>query len=164
MTLRFQPLSTCRKVLLVGLGLLALLSPIAFGLVQLPEATVAGQSNQGLSDKPLSVKVLTDATGVNITDWLARWNHETETAWRSTIPKDIGSRKPGAVVIRMKVSPIGHIVDGSIVLEERSGDAVLDGAAWKALATSKYPPMPSDFHGPYLELRATFRYKLVGPQ
>ena len=29
-----------------------------------------------------------------------------------------------------------------------------------ALTGSNYPPLPSDFHGPYLELRAYFLYNM----
>jgi hypothetical protein len=113
---------------------------------------------------PISVQVLTDSAGVNLDDWLIRWNHETKTIWASAIPKNISSRTPDPIVIRMKVSPKGNIVDGSMMFEKRSGDAILDGAAWKALIASKYPPLPSDFHAPCLELRVTFGIKLTRPQ
>jgi len=33
-------------------------------------------------------------------------------------------------------------------------------AAWGALTGSNYPPLPRDFHGPYLELRAYFLYNM----
>ena len=42
----------------------------------------------------------------------------------------------------------------------RSGDVGLDRAAWGALQGSNYPPLPKDFHGPYLELRALFMYNM----
>jgi hypothetical protein len=55
-------------------------------------------------------------------------------------------------------------MDGSLVLEGRSGDTALDRAAWGALTGSNYPPLPRDFHGPYLELRAFFLYNMRPPQ
>jgi hypothetical protein len=58
------------------------------------------------------------------------------------------------------VLPNGRLMDGSLVLEGRSGDTALDRAAWGALTGSNYPPLPSDFHGPYLELRAYFLYNM----
>jgi hypothetical protein len=51
-------------------------------------------------------------------------------------------------------------MDGSMVLEGSSGDTALDRAAWGALVGSNYPPLPHDFHGPYLELRALFMYNI----
>jgi hypothetical protein len=32
------------------------------------------------------------------------------------------------------------------------------------LTGSNYPPLPRDFHGPYLELRAWFLYNMKPPQ
>jgi hypothetical protein len=58
------------------------------------------------------------------------------------------------------VLPNGRLMDGSLVLEGRSGDVALDRAAWGALTGSNYPPLPRDFHGPYLELRAYFLYNM----
>jgi hypothetical protein len=51
-------------------------------------------------------------------------------------------------------------MDGSVILEVRSCDVALDRAAWGALTGSNYPPLPGDFHGPYLELRAYFLYNM----
>jgi hypothetical protein len=55
-------------------------------------------------------------------------------------------------------------MDGSLVLEGRSGDPALDRAAWGALTGSNYPPLPKEFHGPYLELRAIFLYNMEPPR
>ncbi|HUD56766.1 MAG TPA: TonB C-terminal domain-containing protein [Terracidiphilus sp.] len=60
------------------------------------------------------------------------------------------------VVIRFKILPNGNLMDGSMVFEQRSGQTRLDTAAWKAIASSDYPPLLKEFHGPYLELRAYF--------
>ena len=47
-----------------------------------------------------------------------------------------------------------------MVLEGRSGDTSLDRAAWGAITGSSYPPLPADFKGPFLELRAYFLYNM----
>ena len=62
--------------------------------------------------------------------------------------------------IRFKVRPDGRLMDGSMVLEGRSGDTSLDRAAWGAITGSSYPPLPADFKGPFLELRAYFLYNM----
>ncbi|HUX43342.1 MAG TPA: energy transducer TonB, partial [Terracidiphilus sp.] len=82
--------------------------------------------------------------------------------WDPLIPDEVNPPilKSGAVVIRFKVLPNGRLMDGSMVLEGRSGDTGLDRAAWGALTGSNYPPLPKDFHGPYLELRAVFLYNM----
>jgi outer membrane biosynthesis protein TonB len=106
------------------------------------------------------VQVLSDTQGVDFSSWLLRWHRETERTWDPLIPDEVNPPilKKGAVVIRFKVLPNGRLQEGSMVLEGRSGDTGLDRAAWGALTGSNYPPLPHDFHGPYLELRAIFLY------
>lgn len=108
------------------------------------------------------VQVLSDTQGVDFTNWLIRWHRETERTWDPLIPDEVNPPilKRGQVVIRFKVLPNGRLMDGSMVLEGRSGDTALDRAAWGALTGSNYPPLPRDFHGPYLELRAIFMYNM----
>ena len=108
------------------------------------------------------VQVLSDTQGVDFSSWLLRWHRETERTWDPLIPDEVNPPiyKKGAVVIRFRVLPNGRIMEGSMVLEGRSGDTGLDRAAWGALTGSTYPPLPREFHGPYLELRAVFLYNM----
>jgi hypothetical protein len=108
------------------------------------------------------VQVLSDTEGVDFNPWLQRWHRETENTWDPLIPDEVNAPilKSGQCVIRFKVLPNGRLMDGSMVLEGRSGDTALDRAAWGALTGSNYPPLPREFHGPYLELRAIFMYNM----
>ena len=108
------------------------------------------------------VEVLSDTQGVDFSGWLQRWHYETERTWDPLIPDEVNPPilKKGQVLIRFKVLPTGRIMDGSMMLEGRSGDTALDRAAWGALQGSNYPPLPKEFHGPYLELRALFMYNM----
>jgi outer membrane biosynthesis protein TonB len=108
------------------------------------------------------VEVLSDTQGVDFRNWLLRWHRETENTWDPLIPDEVNPPilKSGMVVIRFKVLPNGRLMDGSVQLEGRSGDTALDRAAWGALTGSNYPPLPREFHGPYLELRAIFMYNM----
>ncbi len=108
------------------------------------------------------VQVLSDTQGVDFSGWLQRWHYETEHTWDPLIPDEVNPPiyKSGMVAIRFKVLPNGRLMDGSLVLEGRSGDVALDRAAWGALTGSNYPPLPRNFHGPYLELRAYFMYNM----
>ena len=112
------------------------------------------------------VQVLSDTQGVDFSNWLQRWHWETEHTWDPLIPDEVNPPiyKSGSVAIRFKVLPNGRLMDGSLVLEGRSGDVALDRAAWGALTGSNYPPLPRDFHGPYLELRAYFLYNMEVPR
>ncbi len=122
-------------------------------------------SNPGMAQHPGAgggVQVLSDTQGVDFNPWLRRWYFETEHTWDPLIPDEVNPPilKQGQCMIRFKVLPNGRIMDGSMVLEGRSGDTALDRAAWGALTGSNYPPLPREFHGPYLELRAVFMYNM----
>jgi len=108
------------------------------------------------------IQVLSDTQGVDFSSWIQRWHHETENTWDPLIPDEVNPpiNKAGVVAIRFKVLPNGRLMDGSLVLEGRSGDTALDRAAWGALTGSNYAPLPREFHGPFLELRAFFFYNI----
>jgi hypothetical protein len=111
------------------------------------------------------VEILSDQQGVDFSNWILRWHRETERTWDPLIPDEVNPPilKAGTVVIRFKVLPNGRLMEGGMILEGRSGDTALDRAAWGALTGSNYPPLPREFHGPYLELRAIFMYNMQPP-
>ena len=51
-------------------------------------------------------------------------------------------------------------MSGGMIIEGRSSYTNLDRAAWGALTNSNHPPLPEDFHGLCLELRAIFLYNM----
>jgi hypothetical protein len=112
------------------------------------------------------VEILTDTQGVDFGPWLKEWHSETDHTWQPLIPAEVNPPKleQGKVAIRFQVLPNGGVKEGSMVLEGRSGDATLDHAAWAALVGSKYPSLPSAFHGQYLEIRAYFLYNMELPR
>jgi TonB family protein len=103
-------------------------------------------------------EVLSDTQGVDFSSWLSRWHYITQMTWDPLIPDEVNPPilKSGIVAVRFKVLPNGQVTD--MQLDGRSGDTGLDRAAWGAITGSSYPPLPRDFHGPYLELRAYFLY------
>jgi hypothetical protein len=111
------------------------------------------------------LQILSDTQGVDFSGWLQRWYHETKNTWDPLIPDEVNPPilKSGQVMIRFRVGPNGRLLE-PMYLEGRSGDVALDRAAWGALTGSNYPPLPRDFHGPYLELRAIFMYNMEPPQ
>jgi TonB family protein len=111
------------------------------------------------------VSLLSDTQGVEFGSYLTAWKKATQATWEGLIPQEAKAPKlrKGVVVIRFKILPSGHIMDGSMVLESRSGSTPLDSAAWYALTGSRYSPLPSEFLGPYLELRTVFSYN-QGPK
>lgn len=104
--------------------------------------------------------ILSDTQGVDFSSWMARWHYITQLTWDPLIPDEVNPPilKSGVVAIRFKVLPNGQVTD--MQLDGRSGDTGLDRAAWGAISGSSYPPLPREFHGPYLELRAYFLYNM----
>jgi len=104
--------------------------------------------------------ILSDTQGVDFSGWMARWHYITQRTWDPLIPDEVNPPilKSGVVAVRFKVLPNGQVVD--MQLDGRSGDTGLDRAAWGAITGSSYPPLPREFHGPYLELRAYFLYNM----
>jgi hypothetical protein len=106
------------------------------------------------------VTLLSETQGVDFGPYLATWQKTTQATWEKLVPQEAKaphSRK-GVLIIRFKILPSGHIMDGSMVLEVRSGSRPLDSAAWDARTESRYSPLPHEFLGPYLELRTVFSY------
>jgi hypothetical protein len=112
------------------------------------------------------LQILSDTQGVDFNSWIQHWHRETLHTWDPLIPDEVNPPilKSGQLMIRFKVLPSGRLMDGSLILETRSGDVALDRAAWGALTGSNYPSLPRDFHGPYLELRALFMYNMEPPR
>ena len=106
------------------------------------------------------VTLLSDTQGADYGLYLAAWKKTTQATWEKLVPQEPKSLylQKGVLIIRFKILPSGHIMDGSMVLEGRSGSTPLDSAAWEALTGSRYPPLPPEFLGPYLELRTVFSY------
>ena len=123
-----------------------------------PMPTGRGEMAQHPGAGTGGVQVLSDTQGVDFSAWLTRWHYVTERTWDPLIPDEVNPPilKQGVVVIRFKVLPNGQVTEMTLV--GRSGDTGLDRAAWGAIRGSSYPPLPREFHGPYLELQATFMY------
>ncbi len=105
-------------------------------------------------------QILSDTQGVDFDPYIRHIIIETERTWDPLTPDEVlpPINKRGEVLIRFKILPNGRLMDGSMVLEGSSGDVALDRAAWGALTGSNFPPLPREFHGPYLELRFLFIY------
>ena len=108
-----------------------------------------------------SVTLLSDTQGVNFAPYLGSWKRATQATWErlSLQEAKASGLRNGNVTLRFKILPNGKIMDGSMILEGRSGSTSTDRAAWTSLTGSKYPSLPSQFQGPYLEMRTVFSYK-----
>ena len=107
-------------------------------------------------------EILSDTQGVDFGPYMQRVIHETYRTWDPLIPEEVNPPilKRGIVEIVFTILPNGRLAPHAMMLTGRSGDVALDRAAWGAIQGADYPPLPREFHGPYLQLRFRFQYNV----
>jgi TonB family protein len=103
-----------------------------------------------------NLEVLSDTQGVDFGPYLQRVLHDVKINWYALIPES-AQMKHGNLAIEFAITKDGKIAD--MHLAASSGDIPLDRAAWGGIVSSNpFPPLPTDFTGPYLALRFRFFY------
>ncbi len=115
---------------------------------------VASRSRNGSDLGMGPAEILSDTQGVNFNPYLQRILHEIYDQWIPLIPEEARPplMKQGVTMLRLRILPNGTIdfigIDGS------THDQALNRAAWGSITgVGQFPPLPSQFHGPNLELR-----------
>lgn len=99
-------------------------------------------------------EILSDTQGVNFNPYLRRILQEIYDQWIPLIPEEARPplRKSGVTMIRFTILPDGTI--GAMHLDGSTHDDALNKAAWGSITgVGQFPALPSQFHGPNLELR-----------
>jgi len=112
-----------------------------------------GASAQGQLD------VLSDTMGVDFGPYLSRVLQNVRQNWYNLIPDSARApiMKKGKVAIEFAITKDGSVAGMKLV--GTSNDVALDRAAWGGItASNPFPPLPSEFKGPYLALRFYFYY------
>jgi outer membrane biosynthesis protein TonB len=107
-------------------------------------------------------EILSDTQGVDFGPYMQKLIRETYRTWDPLIPEEVNPPilKRGQVEIVFSILPNGRLQPQAMILTGRSGDVALDRAAWGAITGADYPPLPREFHGPYLQLRFRFQYNI----
>jgi TonB family protein len=101
-----------------------------------------------------NLEILSDTQGVDFAPYLQRVLQEVREHWYELIPESAEMKK-GKLALDFAIMPDGHVQ--GLTLRVSSGDVALDRPAWGSITGSDpFPPLPTEFKGPYLELR--FRY------
>jgi TonB family protein len=97
--------------------------------------------------------ILSDTQGVNFQPYLARIMRQIYEQWIPLIPEEARPplSKQGTTQIRFTIAPDGTVT--AMHLDGSSHDDALNRAAWGSINGQQFPPLPSQFHGPNLELR-----------
>jgi TonB family protein len=103
-----------------------------------------------------NLEILSDTQGVDFGPYLQRILQEVRENWYRAIPESAEMKK-GKLQIEFAITKDGKVRE--MKLTYPSGDVALDRAAWAGISASNpFPPLPSDFTGPYLALRFRFYY------
>jgi len=106
-----------------------------------------------------NLEILSDTEGVDFGPYLARILQDVKQSWYNLIPESAEMKK-GKLAIEFAITKDGHVAGMKLVAS--SGDVALDRPAWGSItANNPFPPLPSDFKGPFLALR--FRFYYLGP-
>ncbi|HWR35852.1 MAG TPA: TonB family protein [Clostridia bacterium] len=123
----------------------------------------AGDFGIGPAGSPGKIRsnmdVLSDTMGVDFGPYLSRVLQAVRMNWYTLIPEVARAplMKRGKSSIEFAILKDGRVAGMRMV--GPSGDVSLDRAAWGGItASNPFPPLPGEFHGPYLALRFHFYY------
>jgi TonB family protein len=126
---------------------IALLVSSLPGLARGQEASHANRSQ---------VEILSDTRGVDLSPYMRTAISNLKSHWLASAQK-VGHNSAGGAeqaIISFTIEPTGRTT--SMVLEHPSGDVKLDRAAWTAITTTDFSPLPPTLDSP-LKLRVTFQ-------
>ena len=110
------------------------------------------------------VEILSDPMGVDWNPYLRRILADIRRNWLPLIPEEARPplNKQGETLIRFTINPDGSIAH--MALDGSSQDIAIDRAAWGGITgVGQFPPLPSSFKGPNLELRIDFLVNKTPP-
>ena len=120
----------------------------------------AGRGTAGLPGPEL----LTDPQGVDFNDYLMRVYYTVKRNWFAVMPASVQLGDQGVVSLQFKIMRDGNVPDGDPQRVFGSGKEPLDRAAISSIrASNPFPQLPTQFKGPYIELRFTYYYNLPIP-
>lgn len=117
-----------------------------------------GYGSRGSGESPLSfgkgVEILSPTDGVDFNPYIRRLLADIYRNWLPLIPEECRPplSKEGETLVRFSILPDGRI--GGMWLDGSTHDDAINKSAWGSITSEgQFPPLPSQFHGPNLELR-----------
>jgi hypothetical protein len=105
--------------------------------------------------------ILTPTEGVDFSSYMNRLKAIVERNWWPLMPESARMGEKGVVMTRIRIYRDGSMSAPFPYLDRTSGMEPLDNAAMGALrASNPFPPLPSEFKGPYIEIEGGFFYNL----
>jgi len=120
-----------------------------------------GPPGQGSGSFGNGYEILTPTEGVDFSDYMHRMLENVRRNWYAVMPQSALLGDRGRVLLRFKIMSNGSVPNDDPAREMGSGKEPLDRAAVSAIRSSNpFEPLPSAFHGPYIEIRIMFLYNL----
>jgi TonB family protein len=116
-----------------------------------------GQIPSGRQGMGEGYEVLSDTQGVDFGPYIRKILGDIKRNWIPLIPEEARPplNKQGETLIRFTISSDGHIT--AMNLDGSSQDTAIDRACWGGITgVGQFPPLPTQFKGPNLELRVDF--------
>ncbi len=122
------------------------------------------QPSQDTPTKRQMWEILTPTMGVDFHPYVNRFLPVVKRNWYALMPEEALKVRKGIVVLRFHIQQDGKILPNEPSIERTSGSLPLDIAAAAAIrVSSPFEQLPSDYHGPSIELRFMFFYNLPIP-
>jgi outer membrane biosynthesis protein TonB len=107
------------------------------------------------------VQLLTPDQGVDFQPYLERVYIKVKQNWFAVMPESVELGERGVVILTFKIMRDGSVPGTEPIIEQNSGKQPLDRAASSSVRTSNpFEPLPSQFTGPYIELRFGYFYNI----
>ena len=104
-----------------------------------------------------NARILTDTLGVDFDPYLRRVVMDIRQNWYAVMPEIARLGKRGEVTLIFEILRDGEVP--KLYLVSTSGSEPLDRAALAGIsASAPFPPLPTEFSGPFVRIRVTFLY------
>jgi TonB family protein len=138
-------------------------APIAVGRASGPTLS-GGGGHAGKGAWGAGLTPLTDLQGVDFNDYWRRIYYIVKANWEAVMPPSVSLGEQGVVSLHVKIMRDGSVPDIEPVMLSSSGKEPLDRAAISSIRSSNpFPPLPSEFKGPYVEVVYTYFYNVQPP-
>lgn len=124
-----------------------------------PAKSMSADSGSRPAGMTPGVSLLTPTQGVNFAPYLQVMVTDVRRNWYAAMPQEARDGEKGIVIVRFKIHADGTIE--ATALERSSKIDNLDNAALNSVtASAPFASLPTEFHGPNIELRMGFFYNV----
>jgi TonB C terminal len=111
------------------------------------------------------IEMLTPNEGVDFNSYLQRVYFTVKRNWFSVMPASVDLGEKGIVYLTFRINRDGSVPSDEPIIERNSGKEPLDRAAFSSVrASSPFEQLPTQFKGPYIELRYRYYYNILPPE